>query len=114
MKLLVCGGRDWEDTKATTAALDRMLTHSLSVVIHGGARGADDLAGWWARMNSIRPVVVSALWDQLGKSAGFKRNYVMVNILQPDYCIAFPGGKDTQSTIDLCKRNNITVWQPYG
>lgn len=42
MKVIVCGGRDYQDRDAVWAALDKAhAQRPLSMVIHGGARGAD-------------------------------------------------------------------------
>ena len=33
--------------------------------------------------------------------------------LNPEYCIAFPGGNGTANMVDLCKKAGITTWKPY-
>lgn len=111
MRVLVCGGRNWGPLEDTEKALD-LLPFKPSLVIHGGASGADIQAGEWARMRGIHVAEVKALWDHYGKAAGFKRNYAMLS-LQPQYCVAFPGGKGTAIMVNLCRQHNITVWQPY-
>jgi hypothetical protein len=47
MKLLVCGGRDFEDAETLTRSLDEIDNDRspITEVIHGAARGADSLAG---------------------------------------------------------------------
>lgn len=111
-RVLVCGGRNWHDLAATRSALDQ-LPHRPTIVIHGGARGADQLAGNWAVENGIHMARVDALWNEYGKSAGMRRNIVMLE-LRPDYCVAFPGGNGTADMVGLCMRENIPVWEPYG
>lgn len=107
MRVLVCGGRDYTGDVSCLNMID------ISILIHGGARGADDLAAWWAKTNGIPAAAVPAYWDKFGKSAGYQRNAAML-LLQPEYCVAFPGGKGTQMMVDLCEKKGIPVWRPYG
>lgn len=53
-RVLVCGGRDFADRGALHLALDRLhASLGFSVVIAGGARGADTLAAEWAGERGI-------------------------------------------------------------
>ena len=107
MRVLVCGGRDYEGDVSCLSMIE------ISILIHGGARGADDRAAWWAKTNGIPTAAVPAYWDQFGKSAGYRRNAAML-LLLPEYCVAFPGGKGTQMMVELCEKKQIPVWRPYG
>ena len=107
MRVLICGGRDYTGNVSCLDMID------ISILIHGGARGADQRASEWARENGIHTASVPALWDQMGKSAGYARNRAML-LLQPEYCVAFPGGKGTAMMISLCEKAGIPVWKPYG
>ena len=54
MDLLVCGGRDYQDYQALRSTLDRLHKDlHFTTIIHGAARGADSLAGRWARERNI-------------------------------------------------------------
>ena len=107
MRTLVCGGRDYRGD------IECLSQINISILIHGGARGADTRAAAWAKEEGIHCAAVGALWNYYGKSAGYTRNAVML-LLLPEYCVAFPGGVGTKMMIDLCIKNNIIVWQPYG
>ena len=49
MRVLVCGGRDFDDVGLMISVLDRLHTEkSFTVLIHGNARGADRMADAWA------------------------------------------------------------------
>lgn len=51
MRVLVCGGRNYNDRKRVFSTLDRIgITH----LIQGGARGADALAKDWAKLRGIK------------------------------------------------------------
>jgi YspA, cpYpsA-related SLOG family len=54
MRVLVCGGRDFADSALLYGVLDELnRTKTIICVIEGDARGADRLAGQWARRNHI-------------------------------------------------------------
>jgi hypothetical protein len=82
-----------------------------SLVLHGGARGLDMLADHYgrqlARQRALHVVRVDALWNAYGKSAGPKRNRVMMT-LRPDFAFAYPtGGPGTQDMLDLLAEANV-------
>src|SRR5690554_468795 len=89
-RVLVCGGRDFDDYNLLKSYLD---THEISTIIHGNAKGADSLADKYARENAIDRIVYPANWEGHGKLAGFIRNSMMLNHGKPDKVIAFPGGR---------------------
>lgn len=67
MKVLVCGGRDYADREAVAAVLkDIHLRHGISVVIEGGATGADRLAAaagpGLSRSNVKRLWIFPSIW----------------------------------------------------
>ena len=107
MRVLACGGRDYIGDVTCLSQID------ISILIHGGAKGADIRAAEYAASQGIHHAGVPALWNYYNKSAGFKRNSAML-LLLPEYCVAFPGGKGTDMMVKLCEKNNIPVWKPYG
>lgn len=114
MKLLVCGGRNFNDKRLLVAVLDEirtaLLPNCVDVVIQGGAKGADTLAGEWAIETGIHCAEVKALWDYHGKSAGPIRNRVMCDLLNnKDLVVAFPGGNGTNHMIRTARENRIPV-----
>jgi hypothetical protein len=111
MKVLVCGGRDYEDESAIQKALDeRHRVISFTHLIHGDCSGADRIAAKWARVHGVQPVACEALWN-FGRSAGPIRNRRMLE-LSPDLVIAFPGGIGTADMMRQAREANIDVWQP--
>lgn len=105
--VLVCGGRDFADSELLNWAMSQLPPHQL--VIHGGARGADTRAGEYAKAHKTHEVVVPALWDCFGNSAGPKRNQAML-LLKPTLCLAFPGGAGTRDMVSRCESINLPVW----
>jgi hypothetical protein len=95
MRVLVCGGRDFDDAGLMTGVLDRLHTENcFTVVIHGNARGADRIADAWALRRGIarEPYEIpQGEWDEIGKKAGPLRNQRMFGEGKPDLVVAFPG-----------------------
>ena len=109
MKVLVCGGRDyedWESFHAEMLSLHRELrfTH----IIHGDARGADRMADRFALMYLIQPVRCPANWMLRGKGAGPSRNASMLRLC-PDLVIACPGGVGTADMVAKASLAGIQV-----
>ncbi len=109
MKILVCGGRDYENFAAASRALNSLsgVTH----VIHGGADGADYCGFRWANDHGVQEVRCDANWQYWGKSAGIRRNLAML-ALSPDLVVAFPGGTGTAHMVSIAKEAGIKVWMP--
>ena len=106
MKVLVCGGRNFNDYNFLKQRLDKGLG-KINLIIHGAARGADSLADKWAKENNISTITFPADWKKHGNKAGFIRNAEMLAKSDPDFVIAFNGGNGTKHMIDLCKITNV-------
>jgi hypothetical protein len=98
--VLVCGGRNWCDYRLTADVLEAVAP---TVVVHGAARGADAMAGRWARENGVEERPYPANWRLHGRGAGFRRNQQMLDVEQPALVVAFPGGN---GTADMVRRAN--------
>ena len=71
MKVLVCGGGDFEDWSLLSTEMTSLLgEQKIEAIIHGGARGADGMAGEFANTNNIREMVFEADWKKHGRKAG--------------------------------------------
>ena len=100
MKVLVCGGRAYSNRNEMYEILDNFCSHA-HLVIHGGARGADQLAGDWAKDRGICCKVYPADWKKYGKAAGALRNRLMLRDSDPNLVIAFPGGAGTTHMVHI-------------
>lgn len=108
--MLVCGGRDFKDYGHLCRVLDSFHAATpVRCVIHGGASGADELAGQWARSREIAITVFPANWILYGKGAGMIRNRSMLTDGRPDLVIAFRGGKGTANMIGLARAAGVRV-----
>jgi hypothetical protein len=101
MRVIVCGGRDFEDRDGLFQAMDAVHKATpITMVVHGAARGADALAGEWAASRGMAVKASPADWKRYGRSAGPRRNQEMADA-GADLCIAFAGGI---GTADMCGR----------
>lgn len=115
-RLLVTGGRDYSDVQAVNAALNAFREkYGISVLISGGAKGADEAAELWAFHNGIavdRYPVTKAAWKVFGRAAGPRRNARMLEEGKPDIVLAFPGGNGTRDMTLQAKAAGLTVLTP--
>lgn len=117
MRVLVCGGREFDDWLLLNETLKRLYTscgtESLTV-IQGGAKGADFLARVWCKYMNLTCLKVSheeypADWKQYGKIAGSIRNQQMLDKGKPDLVVAFPGGRGTADMVRRAKKAGVEV-----
>lgn len=106
MIALVCGGRDYRNKANLFSFLDSL---EIEAVIHGGADGADRLAGEWAIARKVPEIIVPAQWNGFGKSAGILRNQWMLKFTKVDTVIAFPGGRGTADMVKQATKAGLTV-----
>jgi len=110
MKVLVCGGRTYQDYDKVKHELDQLHeVYTITKIISGHARGADSLGERWAKENEVPLEIYPAEWDKYGKSAGHQRNYKMLIEGLPDTVIAFPGGPGTKNMLKQARTLNTTV-----
>lgn len=112
MKVLVTGSRNFQNL----AYLEHeLLALKPTVVVHGGARGADALADAVATRHGIPVRVYHADWETHGRAAGPIRNRDMFTAEhrpdEPiDVCLAFPGnGKGTHDMMAICRGAGVRV-----
>ncbi|WP_420839395.1 DUF2493 domain-containing protein [Bradyrhizobium oropedii] len=109
-RVLVCGGRDYSDREQLYRVLDAAhLANPVVLLVHGGASGADDLAGRWARHVGVSWKAYPAEWKSEGRSAGPRRNQRMLDETKPHLVIAFPGGRGTADMISKAELAGVPV-----
>lgn len=110
MKAIICGGRDFTDREYLWLVMNWAKNWwNLTIIIHGGAKGADTLEGDWAKYRGLTVIKVPALWDLHGKSASIIRNKEMLG-LQPNVMIAFEGGAGTENMITISRKAGVPVF----
>lgn len=112
--LVVTGGRNLADRDLVYAALD---ARPAVLVFHGGATGADRLAGDWCDERGVPCITMRAPWRRLRKAAGPTRNRWLVEIAKTLATargarlegLAFPGGDGTADCIERMTAAGIAV-----
>jgi hypothetical protein len=100
MRILVCGGRDYFEKEKVFDELNDIYdsVNHIECLIHGGAPGADSLAGEWARSIPVQEHIFKPDWGKHGMAAGPIRNSAML-AMNPDMVVAFPGGSGTADMV---------------
>ena len=107
MKLAVVGSRGFNDYELLKLKLDTIhAVKPISLIVSGGAKGADTLAERWAKENDIPIKIFYPDWDKYKKSAGYIRNVDIIEF--SDAVIAFWDGvsKGTLHSINLSKEKD--------
>jgi hypothetical protein len=106
MKVIVCGGRDYDDMETLYEVLD---TLKITTIISGHARGADSMAEAYADERNLKLEIYPAEWDKYGKRAGFIRNQQMLDAGKPQMVVAFPGGNGTADMVRRARKEGVPV-----
>lgn len=111
MRVLVCGGRYFTDENAAWNAISSVEDEygEFTEIIHGGAPGADALAGDFARRRRAKEIVFRANWKKHGPAAGPIRNQRMIDEGQPALVIALPGGRGTADMVRRARAHGLPV-----
>ncbi len=110
MKIIVCGGRDYDNYSRLYHILDDLNDEApISHIIVGGASGADHWGEAWAYHNRIPFTVFKTDWKTHGRAAGPIRNERMLKEGKPDLVVAFPGGRGTRNMVSLAKASGVEV-----
>lgn len=115
MRVLICGGRNYENEIVLFAKMDELdARYHFTLVIVGGQRGADTLGEKWANTRKIavkRYEVTKEEWNRIGRRAGPLRNQKMLDESKPQMVVAFPTPESsgTWDMVGRAKRAGIEV-----
>lgn len=111
MRVIVCGGRDFNDASLLGDTLDRLHGEKgkIRLLITGMARGADDLAEQWALERGVVCHGYPADWKHYGRRAGPIRNALMLKHGRANLVVAFPGGPGTAHMVRIAKTAGVRV-----
>jgi len=111
IKVLICGDRNYTDAAKITGFVNSLPPYF--TVIHGGARGADSLAGMAATNRGLNVQVFPALWNVYGKGAGPIRNQQMLDEGKPNMVAYFHddllNSKGTKNMVERAMKAGLTV-----
>lgn len=109
MLVCICGAREWTNRAAIERELlivkERSEVSGLPViVVHGGARGADTIAGEVAVELGLEVWERPARWEALGVAAGMIRNQSIID-MRPSRVLAFTENLErSRGTNDMVRR----------
>lgn len=110
MRIIVCGGRDYHNqTNIWDVLTEIHLATPITLIMHGGATGADAIAASWGIMHGVVVEEFLPDWRKYGTAAGPKRNGDMIKYGNPDLVVAFPGGNGTTDMVAKARQAGITV-----
>lgn len=111
MRVLVTGGRDYDDYERVASVLGQL---DVTTLAQGGASGADRMAALWCHEERIPCITYPADWAEHGKAAGPIRNARMLNDFRPDLVVAFPGGRGTAHMVGIARKAGYEVREADG
>jgi hypothetical protein len=105
-RVLVCGSRDWWRNDIIRDRLAQLPKGT--IILHGCARGADQIADRIARDLGLTVQRFPADWIAYGRGAGIRRNLAML-ATKPALVLAFHrnGSPGTQHVIDEAVKRGI-------
>ncbi len=108
MKLAIVGSRNFTDYKRFSQIIGK-IKGQITLIVSGGARGADTLAERYAKEKAIPYLIFPANWDKYGKQAGPLRNQDIVD--NADTMVAFlaPESRGTKDSIKKAQAKRIPV-----
>jgi ribonucleotide reductase alpha subunit len=110
MKVIIAGGRDFDDYDLLKQKCNNILQNQDEVIIiSGGAKGADSLGERYGKEKGYNVEVFSPKWNEYGKKAGPIRNQEMAT--NSNALIAFWDGKSkgTKHMIDTATDEGLLV-----
>lgn len=109
MKVIIAGGREFNDYEAVKQAIADS-NFEITEVISGGATGADALGERYATEFNIKLTIFPADWNMHGRAAGPIRNREMAEY--GEALIAFWDGQSrgTKNMIAEAKKNDLEVY----
>lgn len=111
MRVIVCGSRNWTDREQIANRLFALPVDS--VIVHGRAKGADQIAGQESQKLGLlveEHPVTDDDYHHYGNRAYYLRNERMA-LLGADLCLAFWDGhsRGTSMMVDLAEKHGIEI-----
>jgi len=108
-KTVIAGGRNYYLTAEDEFYLDSL---DISVVVSGGAKGADYGGIRYAEKRDLDYIVFEADWNTNGKAAGPIRNREMAEYA--DAVVVFPGGRGTDNMYQTALKKGLVIHDKRG
>lgn len=110
MKVIIAGGRKFNDYSLLSSVCDYMLQNQHYIeIISGTAKGADKLGEKYAEERGYKIIPFPADWQLYGKAAGYKRNQLMAQNADALICFWDGVSKGSKHMIDLAEKEGLKV-----
>ena len=128
IRIAIVGSRDFEDYELVSQEVSTYICNNINAFVHndkiyvkngtrdetliisGGAKGADTLAERFAKDNNFNIKIFKPDWELYGKRAGFIRNSKIVDNCDVLFAFQINNSKGTQHSINLAKEKNKEVF----
>ena len=110
MKIIIAGGRDFDDYDLLCRRVDKILSRQTEIeIVSGAAKGADKLGELYALERGYKIIRFPADWGTFGNAAGYRRNIEMA--VYADALIAFwnQESKGTEHMIAVAKKEGLLI-----
>jgi hypothetical protein len=110
MKVIIAGGRDFNDFELLKDKCDIYLSQQSNVeIVSGTANGADKLGERYAKESNLKLTKFPADWDLYGRGAGPIRNKEMADYA--DSLVVFWDGKSkgTENMIAEARKRGLSI-----
>jgi len=110
VKTIIAGSRDVSKADVQQALEACPWSSSISTVVSGGARGADQAGEQWAQSQNLPVEVFPANWEEYGKSAGPIRNRQMAQAANALLAVWDGRSRGTRNMIEEAKNQGLDVF----
>jgi len=107
VRILIAGGRDFNDYELLCKVLDAYIAEMPYMTFHivsGGAKGADALAERYAKERRVDNLILRADWNRFNRSAGYVRNSNMGKISDVAFVFWDLASKGSKHMIDISRK----------
>ena len=108
MRTIIAGGRECTDMAVLSAALNK-CGWIPTVILSGGARGADRLGERFAYGTATPLEIYTAQWETHGRGAGYRRNELMASKAEALIALWDGMSRGTKHMITIAKAAGLRV-----
>lgn len=110
MKVIIAGGRTFNDYELLRSKLDYYLRNQTEIeIVSGTANGADKLGERYAEERGYNVKRFIPDWNHFGKRAGFIRNEDMAKYADALICFWDGKSKGTKHMIDIAQSLDLKI-----
>jgi len=110
MKVIIAGGRDFNDYDLLCRKADKILSRQSEIeIVSGTARGADKLGERYAIEHGYLIKRFIPDWNYFGKKAGFIRNEEMAEYADALICFWNGKSKGAEHMINIAREKELKI-----